>query len=239
VDANASALSNVSALTCGTGSFTSTVTSAALVSGSLNVTSSVTAATGVFSGAVSVASLTSTGVVSGASVSASGVVSGASLSLSGAISAVTTITASGLVTANAGVAMAGVLTQSSTAPASAISSQAVAMTSGCVEAGSGVILEIINFRSAVGSGHGTVEQHIRRKVDVTVMGYIGWGSQYISLGMGNGAEIVRWSSNGRMKFSALISGSGTTYADDAAAGAGGLVSGEVYWTSAGDLKRKL
>jgi hypothetical protein len=188
---------------------------------------------------VSVASLTASGAVSGASVSASGVVSGASLSLSGAISAVTSITASGLVTANAGVTMVGPLTQSLTAPATPVFSTSGAVSTGITDGGNGVVMEIVNFRTVSGSGHATVDQHIRRKVDATIMGYIGWGSQYISLGMGGGAEIVRWTNNGRMKFSALISGSGTTYADDAAAGAGGLVSGEVYWTSAGDLKRKL
>jgi hypothetical protein len=240
VDANGNTLSNVSSFTAGAGLFAGALTANTFSTTTVAMAGALTGVTtGSFSGAVSVASLTASGSVIAASASLSGALSAATLSLSGAISGATTISASGLVTAGLGITVTGLITQTASAPGSTPGNQSTAITSVIADGGNGIYLEAVTHRAFSGSGHGTIEQHFRRRVDATPMGYLGFGSSYVCVGTSTGAEIMRWGSNGRMKFTSTISGSTATYADDAAAGSGGLVSGEVYWTSAGDLKRKL
>lgn len=129
------------------------------------------------------------------------------------------------------------ISQLSPSPGGVAGSQAVVISSGIIDGPNTIAIHLLNHRVSTGSGHGTIEQHLRRQIDGTSMGYFGWGSNYVSVGTSTGVEIARWSSNGRMRLSAGVSGSGTTYADNAAAVAGGLTSGEVYWTSAGEIRR--
>lgn len=57
-------------------------------------------------------------------------------------------------------------------------------------------LRLLNFRTGEGgTAHGTLEQRIQRRVDVSDMGYLGFGSNYLSLA-GNGVENARINSEG-------------------------------------------
>lgn len=117
-------------------------------------------------------------------------------------------------------------------PSSTTGSQATVQMNRWVESNA-IYLETVAHRHTTGSGHVTDEWHIRRRVDATLMGYVGWGSNYVSIGNGAGIECLRVSNNSRLKLATQ-----TTYGTDGAAGSGGLVAGEVYWDSSGFLRRK-
>lgn len=71
------------------------------------------------------------------------------------------------------------------------------------DGGSGMHIEQVFHRSSGGTGHGAVESHIRRRVDSTLMGYVGFGSSYVSVGFGGGIEQVRIAESGHFAIFAL------------------------------------
>lgn len=73
------------------------------------------------------------------------------------------------------------------------------------DGGSGMYVEQVFHRSSGGTGHGAVESHIRRRVDSTLMGYVGFGSSYVSVGFGGGIEQVRIAESGHFAIFALPS----------------------------------
>jgi hypothetical protein len=107
----------------------------------------------------------------------------------------------------------GILPINPTAPSSTSGSRSNAQYVQVIEAGNAIILQSELVRVSAGTGHGTLAHRIRRKVDVTDMGYIEFGSTYVSIG------------GGPLVLPVILS---ATYANDSAAAAGGVAVGSVY-----------
>lgn len=93
----------------------------------------------------------------------------------------------------------------------AAGSQLQAFSAAYVDGGSGIVLETLAYRTSVTPGHGSVELQIGRKVDVTRMGYIGFGSEYTNFVFG-GSEAMKLEPAGVIRLPLLPSanpGAGT------------------------------
>ncbi|MEH2551640.1 hypothetical protein V1283_008285 [Bradyrhizobium sp. AZCC 2262] len=61
----------------------------------------------------------------------------------------------------------------------------------------GEYLRILDYRTANGSSHNSLENRLQRRVDASDMGYVGFGSNYLSFA-GNGTENMRIDSSGNV-----------------------------------------